>query len=148
MTDKLKCLLETLTAWLKKFGCGLKKFGIEFKKILLRLLQLIKAHKKESIIVAAAVLAITVVIILACVLLGNGNEIQQDATEIDWGTGLTENIPCFSENADSLEKGETYVAAYYSNVTSEQVASYVAKLKEECVPIDYITENAPDASRN
>ncbi len=133
MTDKLKRLLEILTDWLKRFACRLKKLGIELKKLALQLIQFIKSHKKESIIVAAAVIAVTIAIISVCLLFsGDRTEKEEGESDFSWGTGLTEGIPCFSENAVSLEEGESFVAAYYSDVTSEQVASYVAKLDEEC----------------
>lgn len=138
MTDKLKSLIKKLPEALKNIRIGLKPLGVklknfisELKKLVSKLIQLIKAHKKESVIIAAVVLAVVTVITVVCVVSAN-NKAEKENSESDfsWGAGLTENIPCFSENADSFKYGEGFAAAYYSNVTGEQVASYTARLEE------------------
>ena len=119
MTDKLKIL----TDFFKKVWLGCKKHIAE-------LVSLIKSHKKESVIVAASVFAVAVVIILVCVFCFGGSEPEKQDNNEKWGTGLTENIPEFSGNADSVRRGNGYVAAYYSNVTGEEITEYLETLAE------------------
>ena len=76
------------------------------------------------IIGAAAILAILLLVLL---LIPSG-----DKEEIAvWGEGITENIPEFDGRAE-IESGEGYTAAYYENVSGEQVEEYSKKLESVC----------------
>ena len=143
MTEKFKIIIDKSKRMILKFKnavlglinrCSfLKKSASGIKKLIARCVEFIKNHKKQSIVAAAVLLAVTVAIILILVISSNGGSQEtQGEDTLKWGMGITENIPSFSENADHVEQSEAFVAAYYSNVTSEQVAEYVAKLDEQC----------------
>lgn len=76
----------------------------------------------------AAVAVMVIVLVLVFALGGNGGE-QND---ISWGSGLTESVPEFDGEAVAFESGEGYAAAYYNNVTSEQVEAYTERIETEC----------------
>ncbi len=86
-----------------------------------------KAHLP---LVGGIALAIIVLAIILIVALGGGNGNAES-----WGEGITEGIPEFASKSDSEEFGSdnTYAAAYYTDVTSEQVAEYIDKLETELV---------------
>lgn len=52
--------------------------------------------------------------------------------EIEWGEGITEGIPSFSDNYSSFSSDESYMTAYYTDVTSEQINEYLSKLENDC----------------
>ncbi len=143
MTEKFKIIIDKSKNMLLKFKNSvlglinrcefLKKAASGIKKSTARCVAFIKKHKKESIVAVAVLLAVTVAIILILVISSNGGSQEPQGEETSkWGIGITENIPSFSETADHIEQSEAFVAAYYSNVTSEQVAEYIAQLDEQC----------------
>lgn len=82
-----------------------------------------------SISVAIAIAVITTVIILVCTLGKSEDSKEHD----DWGNGITENIPKFDGKCDAIEKnGNDYCAAYYSDVTGNEISEYVSELESVC----------------
>ena len=91
----------------------------------------VKNNKKIAIIIATSVLVAVLAVVLVCVLRSDTAE-RDDEDKPDWGMGITENIPCFSEKMDNFTCTDDYAAAYYSNVSSEQVEEYTARISEAC----------------
>lgn len=52
-------------------------------------------------------------------------------SSLEWGEGITSDIPQFSGKADSFDQNDSYASAYYSDVTIEQANEYAEKLQEE-----------------
>lgn len=88
----------------------------------------IKEHN-ALVLCGAAIVAMIVVLVLVLSL--RGSESAQE--DISWGEGLTESIPRFEgSNEERIESGDSFVAAYYNNVTSEQVEEYTSLIESEC----------------
>lgn len=75
-----------------------------------------------SITVGVVLLALIIVIIA----------IPGDDSDVAWGMGVTEGIPAFSDDFATFSDGNGYMVAYYTDVTTEQIAEYVAKLASDC----------------
>jgi hypothetical protein len=90
--------------------------------------KIIDYTKSHLPLVGGIALAIIVLAIILIVALGGG-----DGDTGEWGEGITKDIPEFASNSESMEFGtdNTYAAAYYTDVTSEQVAEYIGKLETE-----------------
>lgn len=59
-------------------------------------------------------------------------EIKQ--SNVNWGEGITENIPEFpAGNGEIVSANDgSYVSAYYSNVSGDQIKEYISALEQEC----------------
>lgn len=114
----------------------------KFKKMILKIIPIIKSNRKTAIIAAAAlaVLIITIVV-LVCVFSGG----EGDA-DISWGDGITSGVPEFSGDAYSMDltSVESYVAAYYSDVTTEQVEEYISVLNGQ--GIEFSSDKYPKSA--
>lgn len=86
---------------------------------------------------AAVVVIIIAFVCVACNIINNATENQNTSSEysevvLEWGSGMTENIPAFSGEIISQEiKENGYCAVYYSNVTSNQVEDYINQLEAQ-----------------
>jgi hypothetical protein len=89
-----------------------------------KVVEFVKTNVALSVGIAALVLATVAFVVIACM---SGN-----APATNWGTGLTEGIPAFSGNYTSLESSDKFTAAYYSDVTGEQIDEYISKLENDC----------------
>ncbi len=92
-------------------------------------LDFIKKYKLAfSVGVAIAVVLIVVLIIVAV----SGASDDEQGSRYDWGEGVTDGIPEFSAKTDSVNVSSKHAAAYYSEITSEQVNEYIALVEKEC----------------
>lgn len=96
---------------------------------------------KYILLAAAALLAVTVILIAA---LPSDGDSEQPLP--DWGEGVTEGIPEFSQEYVSNSGGTGYAAFYYENVTSEQVGEYTALLEREC-GISFSSDKYPRSAK-
>lgn len=84
-------------------------------------------NKKFIIIASSAAICLVAILLIAVIAVNVGKNSR-------WGEGISENVPEFNAKAESItvdeEKG--YAAAYYKNVTSEQVAEYISTIEREC----------------
>ncbi len=86
---------------------------------------------------AAVVLIVIAFVCVACNIINNATESQNASSEsseavLEWGSGMTENIPVFSGEIISQEiKENGYCAVYYSNATLEQVENYINQLEAQ-----------------
>ena len=92
----------------------------------------INENKKMVTVVVAAFLAVAAIIILVCTFTLGNKGVEETENDFGWGQGLTQGIPQFSQEAERIQQDEDFVAAYYSNVKSEDVAKYIELLTEEC----------------
>lgn len=94
----------------------------------------IKTNKRAFTVTTAACLAVVAVTILVCTAVLRENRADNEAAQAGfrWGDGITEGIPAFSGEADNIEHSEKFAAAYYSNVTSEQVEEYIELVGSSC----------------
>lgn len=112
-------------------------------KIHINIKTVIRFLKKNYIPICAA-LAVLIIGITVLALVFSGGEDGASESEPDtlWGSGLTENIPAFSQGCDDIDIGEGYVAAYYENVMSEKVGEY-AKLLETELAVSFSKDKYP-----
>ena len=122
MIEKIKNLIEK----------ALKFNEDKIKPIVNKVIDYINDHKKGAALVSSACLIAVATIILICVYASGDGRRSREPDETGWGNGITEDIPCFSEDADSFKLTDEYAAAYYSDVKGEQVEEYVEILAEKC----------------
>ena len=94
-------------------------------EVFLKLKTKITSSKRNLGITAGAVALIVVLII---VIIAWPSEEQ----EIKWGEGITEGIPSFSSEYNAFRADDSYMTAYYTDVTTEQVTEYASKLETDC----------------
>lgn len=111
----------------------------KIKNIYNRVLSYIKTHKRE-VIIALSVLLLFVALTVVICLLVNGNSEPQNK----WGSGITEGVPEFSGESCSVDisADNSYAAAYYENVTSEQISEYISQI-EETLGVEFNSEKYP-----
>lgn len=103
-----------------------------------KLINFAKTHTVLSCVIGSAVAALIISLIVTAVAVsvinsakgGDGSEIN--AGEVDWGKGITADIPEFSGKLQSSEGTESYAAVYYTEVTGEQASEYIALIEQEC----------------
>ena len=123
MTEKIKNAIEKVQKYYEK----------KIKPVVDKVRDYVNGHKKTVAIVTSVCLIAAAATILTCLsIYDNGKSKKGETDESGWGSGITENLPCFSEEADSLKLTDEYAAAYYSGVKGEQVDEYIALLTEEC----------------
>ena len=86
-----------------------------------------KSNRYVTIGIAVAIVVLIAVIVIISVS-GNGT----DATNGDWGDGLTEKIPRFDGNCTNSVITDSFCAAYYTDVTGDAVEEYIDKIESEC----------------
>lgn len=90
---------------------------------------------KKHFALTLGVLAILIVIIIVVITIVSGGGETSDK----WGKGITKGVPMPSGlNAASVKVSETHAAAYFEDVSSEEVSEYVTLIEEEC---DVVFEN-------
>ena len=99
-------------------------------------LNFLKKYKYYAI--GAAVL-LAVLIVIVCIVAGNGKNGDDDAK---WGDGLSKGIPRFVGEGETITVGDGYIAAYYNDVSSESIEEYVLKL-ESTLKIDFEGDKFP-----
>ncbi len=82
-----------------------------------------------ALVMCGAAVAVMIIVLVLVFALGGSGEEQND---MSWGSGLTESVPEFGGEREALESGNGFVAAYYNNVTSEQVEAYTERIESEC----------------
>lgn len=88
--------------------------------------------KKNTALAVCVALAVVIIVTVIIIVTASGGSNRNDADK-KWGEGITESIPEFDGVCDSLEmNGDSYCAAYYSDVTGDEVAEYIAELEKEC----------------
>lgn len=87
---------------------------------------LIKKYK-YAVIAGLALLAVLVLVIVTA----SGGSDRAHKSE-KWGEGITEGIPRFDGRNEEIESGEGYVAAYYQNVSGDDIAEYLSELESAC----------------
>lgn len=87
---------------------------------------LIKKYKYAVIAGVALLLVLVIVIAIAASSSDRSHKSEK------WGEGITEGIPQFDGSNEEIESGEGYVAAYYKNVSGDDIAEYVSELKSAC----------------
>lgn len=113
-----------------------------------KIINFIKSHTFLSCVALAFVVALITSIIVAAVMAPSDNDdgydddTTQAAHDIKWGSGLTKDVPAFSGEAVNTVGTDSYAAAYYKNVTSEQVAQYTALLESE-LGVTFSSEKYP-----
>ncbi len=94
--------------------------------------KLINENKKKFTVMVAAFLAIVAITILVCTFTLGNKGVEETENDFGWGQGLTQGIPQFSQEAERIQQDENFVAVYYNNVKSDDVAKYIELLGEEC----------------
>lgn len=104
--------------------------------------KVVKFIKDKPIIawaIGTVAIALLVAVIVSAIFSASsspeGNESSQADVEVKWGEGITEGIPSFSpapDSASTLKGTKAGIAAYYTEVTSEQVSAYTALIETEC----------------
>lgn len=123
MKEKIKNLAakakETITSFSKKAIEYIKKYPVIF----------------GCGAVVAVVISAVIIVLNSNNGSGNMPPVSSEASPketIQWGIGVTEGIPAFSEVADRLDLDNSgYGTAYYSGVTMEQANGYAEKLSDE-----------------
>lgn len=89
--------------------------------------------------IGTVIIAVIVAVIVSAIFFAgtssNGDESGEANVQVKWGEGVTENIPEFKPAPDSvtsLNGTENSVAAYYTEVTGEQVSEYTSLVESEC----------------
>ena len=90
---------------------------------------LFSTKKARIIAIISLALLLIAFIVIAAVSCGEDEAVGE---ELEWGSGITENIPSFEGECASVKGGNGYLAAYYENVTVEQVEAYTDKIESEC----------------
>lgn len=113
-----------------------------------KVLNFIKTHALLSCVICAFVVALLTSVIVAAIMMPD-SEIEHSDTEseemrhdIEWGDGITDGIPEFSGDPVSVEGTDSYAAAYYEGVKSEQIAEYTSQLESE-LGIKFSSEKYP-----
>lgn len=91
--------------------------------------------KKNYILVICAACVVIALAALITAIASSRNESAESGSSVcsaEWGTGLTENIPEFSEKAVKITATSVSTAAYYENVSGEQISEYIKTLESEC----------------
>ena len=62
----------------------------------------------------------------------------ESAVKNGWGNGLTKDIPEFDHQLESFTQAENggYAAAYYKNVSGEEIAQYISALAESGIVLE------------
>ena len=92
--------------------------------------QNINVSNKKYYIIAAIVVAAA--LFAAIMIAVNGNETDEPEINVWPEYILTKDIPEFRGEYENMVFASDSVAAYYSAVTSEEIAEYVQKLYDEC----------------
>ncbi len=77
-----------------------------------------------GITIGVAVLLVALIVVIIVV--------PDSTEELQWGEGVTKGLPPFSDNYSSFHGDESYMAAYYTDVTTEQINEYISKLEKDC----------------
>ncbi len=102
-----------------------------------KIFNFIKSHALISCVICAFVVALLTSVIVAAIMMPDSGsdasetESNEAKREIEWGDGVTDGVPEFSVEPVSVEGTDGYAAAYYEDVTSEQIAEYVSTLESE-----------------
>ena len=102
-----------------------------------KIINFIKSNALLSCIICAFVVALLTSVIVAAVMIPDGEsdvsaaESNEAKHKIEWGKGITDGVPEFSGEPVSVEGTDGYVAAYYENVRSEQIAEYISLVENE-----------------
>ena len=90
------------------------------------------AALKKNITITSCIALIFLLIIVIVAVFSTAED-SASGNNANWGEGLTENLPAFSGENETITSGENgeYVAAYYNNVTGEQVETYIQTLAQE-----------------
>lgn len=108
----------------KSVKAGIDRLGRGAKNLKNKCLE----HRKA--VLTAVILIAVVIIIIAVVSSAKHSNSQAEST---WrGSPLTESIPEFAQNADSIKITKTSAAAFYSEVSSSDIAQYVERLRDDC----------------
>ena len=117
-----------------------------------KILNFIKNNALLSCVICAFVVALITSIIVAAIMMpdsGTGEnsdalngESETALRRINWGDGITKDIPRFSVEPELVEATSESAAAYYMGVTSEQIAEYVALLERE-LGIEFSSDKYP-----
>lgn len=86
--------------------------------------KLMSSRLALGITISVAVLLVVLVIVI--IALPNDNQ------ELEWGEGITEGIPSFSSEYNAFRADDSYMTAYYTDVTTEQITEYAQKLESDC----------------
>ncbi len=99
-------------------------------------------NKYKYILLAAAALLVVTVILIAAI----PSDSDSEQSDLEWGEGITEGIPEFSQECASKSGGNGYAAFYYENVTSEQVGEYTSLIEREC-GISFSSDKYPRSAK-
>ncbi len=98
--------------------------------------------KENKVLAISAALVLTVVIagVLLLALRSGGTK----SVDYNWGDGITEGVPAFSDSVNTLSVAEdgSYVAAYYTEVTIAQVEEYINSIESACL-VEFRGEQYP-----
>ncbi len=104
-----------------------------------KITEFIKNKPVISWAIGTVAVALVVALSVSAIFLSFGSDGEDVSkvglSEMDWGEGITEGIPEFSPNSDtvsSVKGNETSVSAYFTEVTGEQVSEYAALIEKEC----------------
>lgn len=102
------------------------------EKILSFLTKALEFFRKNLVLSISVAVAVVVIAVVLIVVLASGGD-NDNTLESSWGSGITESIPEFDSDFDHIKKmGDEYCVAYYSDVTGESVAAYIAEIEEQC----------------
>jgi len=82
--------------------------------------------------ICCAVALVLIIVVVAVLVSSNDTKDKKDNIDVQWGSGITENIPEFDGECDSLNGEDGYCVAYYSEVTGQEVADYISKIETQC----------------
>ena len=84
---------------------------------------------KKHFAVTLMILAVLIIAIIVVITVAFGG----NKTPGKWGKGITEGVPMPSGiDAVSVKISDNHAAAYFENVTSEEVSEYISLVEEEC----------------
>lgn len=102
----------------------------KIKTIINKSISFAKSNKKAVFAASAAALILAIIAILLAIFLPGGDDSESNR----WGEGITNDIAEFPAEAESMAFAPdgSFAAAYYSNVTGEQISEYISLLSSEC----------------
>ncbi len=100
-------------------------FSAKARKVFLKLKAKVTSSKRNlGITIGAVVLAVALIVVIIA--------LPNDEKELKWGEGITEGIPSFSNDHNAFRSADSYMTAYYTDVTTEQITEYAQKLENDC----------------
>ena len=91
------------------------------------------AFVKKNLVVCISCLAALIVVITVIAVVAALNREPSSSNDGAWGYGITEDIPEFDGECDSIdESGDDYFVAYYSDVSGNEVTEYIAEIEQKC----------------